>query len=138
MIESHLDKGLDNCLNAEIASGTIATVSEGVQWLKKSYYYQRLVKNPHAYAINMADIHLDPSGHMILLNKVTEVIEQLNRARLIRYNRETEQVYSTDMGRIASNYYINTETMSYFMANLKPTTRPEMVLDYLAHASEFK
>jgi len=42
------------------------------------------------------------------------------------------------MGRIASNYYINTETMSYFMANLKPTTRPEMVLDYLAHASEFK
>ena len=34
-IESHLDKGLDNCLNAEIASGTITTVSEGVQWLKK-------------------------------------------------------------------------------------------------------
>ena len=29
-IESHLDKGLDNCLNAEIASGTIATISEGV------------------------------------------------------------------------------------------------------------
>ena len=42
------------------------------------------------------------------------------------------------MGRITSNYYINTETMSYFMVSLKPTTRPEMVLDYLAHASEFK
>ena len=38
-IESHLDKGLNNCLNAEIASGTITTISEGVQWLKKSYYY---------------------------------------------------------------------------------------------------
>ena len=51
-IESHLDKGLDNCLNAEIASGTITTVSEGVQWLKKSYYYQRMLKNPHGYAIS--------------------------------------------------------------------------------------
>ena len=49
---------------------------------------------------------------MVLLNMVTSVIESLNRARLIRYNRETEQVYSTDMGRIASNYYINTETMA--------------------------
>ena len=29
-IESHLDKGLDNCLNAEIASGTITTLSEAV------------------------------------------------------------------------------------------------------------
>ena len=86
----------------------------------------------------MADLLLDPSGHMILLKKVTDVIEQLNRARLIRYNRDTEQVYSTDMGRIASNYYINTETMSYFMAHLKPTTRPEMVLDYLSNATEFK
>ena len=42
------------------------------------------------------------------------------------------------MGRIASNYYINTETMNYFMNNLKANTRPEMVLDYLAHATEFK
>ena len=29
-IESHLEKGLDNCINAEIASGTICTISEGV------------------------------------------------------------------------------------------------------------
>ena len=29
-IESHLDKGLVNCINAEIAAGTISTVSEGV------------------------------------------------------------------------------------------------------------
>ena len=133
-----MDKGLDNCINAEIAAGAITTLSEGVQWLKKSYFYQRLVKNPHAYSISMADLQMDPSGHMVLLNKVTEVIEQLNRARLIRFNRETEQVYSTDMGRIASNYYINTETMSYFMNHLKSNTRAEMVLDHLAHATEFK
>ena len=113
-------------------------MSEGVQWLKKSYFYQRLVKNPHAYAISPAELWSDPSGHLVLLQLVTSVIESLNRARLIRYNRETEQVYSTDMGRIASNYYINTETMAYFMSHLKANTRPEMILDHLAHATEFK
>ena len=42
------------------------------------------------------------------------------------------------MGRIASNYYINVETMSYFMANLRPNTREEMLLFHLSQASEFK
>ena len=137
-VESHLDKGLDNCINAEIASGTICTISEGVQWLKKSYFYQRMLKNPHGYSINAKALELDPSGHMILLEKVTAVVEGLNRARLIRFNRSNETVYSTDMGRIASNYYINVETMSYFMSNLKPNTREEMLLYHLAQASEFK
>ena len=68
----------------------------------------------------------------MLLNKVTEAAEKLNRARLIRYNKSSEQVYSTDMGRIASNYYIDVETMSYFMANLRPTTRDEMLLYHLS------
>jgi len=117
-VESHLDQGLDNCINAEIAAGTITTISEGVQWLKKSYLYHRIIKNPHHYQVSRTEIQNDPSGHMILLEKVTNCVESLNRARLIRYNRDTEQVYSTDMGRIASNYYINVETMSYFMANL--------------------
>ena len=69
---------------------------------------------------------------MILLEKVTEVVESLNRARLIRFNRSNETVYATDMGRIASNYYINVETMSYFMSNLRPNTREEMLLYHLA------
>jgi replicative superfamily II helicase len=86
----------------------------------------------------VADLQLDPSGHMVLLAKVTEAVEKLNRARLIRYNKSTESVYSTDMGRIASNYYIDVETMSYFMANLRPTTRDEMLLYHLAQATEFK
>ena len=29
-IESNLQKGLDNCVNAEIACGTITTLTEGV------------------------------------------------------------------------------------------------------------
>lgn len=59
---------------------------------------------------------------MILLNKVTETIQLLNRRQLIRYNTQTEGVFATDMGRIACNYYIECGTMSYFMANLNQYT----------------
>jgi replicative superfamily II helicase len=45
---------------------------------------------------------------------------------------------SLDMGRVASNYYINVETMSYLMANLKPQTSEEMFLYHLAHSTDFK
>lgn len=38
-IESNLLKGLINCINAEIAAGTIATLTDGVHWLRKSYFY---------------------------------------------------------------------------------------------------
>ena len=55
-IESNLLKGLDNCINAEIACGTIATLTEGIHWLKKSYYYQRLTKNPLQYGVKVNEI----------------------------------------------------------------------------------
>ena len=81
---------------------------------------------------------MDPTGHMVLLEKITDCVKKLNRARLIRYNQSTEQVYPTDMGRIASNYYINVETMASFMSNLKPHTQEVMLLFHLAQATEFK
>jgi activating signal cointegrator complex subunit 3 len=85
-IESNLAKGLDNCINAEIACGTIGTLTDGIHWLKKSYYYQRLPKNPVAYGIPVTKMREDPSGHFILLETVTESVRRLNRMQLIRYN----------------------------------------------------
>ena len=42
------------------------------------------------------------------------------------------------MGRIACNYYINCQTMSYFMSNLTPQIRECLFLYHLSQASEFK
>jgi len=66
-------------MNAEIAAGTVSTITEGVQWLKKTFFYQRVKKNPAAYGVKMSELDQDPSGHMILLGKVTDSIQRLNR-----------------------------------------------------------
>ena len=55
-VESHLNDGLDNCINAEISAGTITNVTEGVQWLKKTFLFQRLKKNPNHYGAKIEDI----------------------------------------------------------------------------------
>jgi replicative superfamily II helicase len=55
-IESHLLNGLENCLNAEIAAGTITSVTEGIHWLRRSYFYQRMIQNPMHYGIKIQDI----------------------------------------------------------------------------------
>jgi replicative superfamily II helicase len=78
-VESHLVDGLDNCINAEIAAGAITTVTEGVQWLKKSFFFQRVKRNPIAYGVKYDELQLDPTGHMILLERVTKSVERLNR-----------------------------------------------------------
>jgi replicative superfamily II helicase len=78
-IESHLHESLENCVNAEISAGTITNITEGVQWLKKSFFFQRVLKNPIVYGVKYDELKADPSGHMILLNKVTETIQLLNR-----------------------------------------------------------
>lgn len=137
-IESNLSKGLDNCINAEISCGTIGTLTDGIHWLKKTYYYQRVTKNPIAYGIPAAKIREDPNAHFILLETMTESVRRLNRMQLIRYNEQTETVYPTDMGRIASNYYIKAKTMSYFMENLRAHTNEYYFLYHLAHADEFE
>ena len=78
-IESNLIKGLDNCINAEISCGTISTLTDGIHLLKKSYFYQRLTKNPIHYGVKASEIANDPSGHFVLLEKVTESVKRLNR-----------------------------------------------------------
>jgi replicative superfamily II helicase len=71
---------------------------------------------------------------LVLLNRVTQTIEKLNRMQLIRFNTQTEGVFATDMGRIACNYYIKPQTMSYFMANLSAYTNQTQFLYHLAQA----
>ena len=55
-VESNLVQGLDNCINAEISAGAITTVTEGVQWLKKSFFFQRVKKNPIAYGVKYDEL----------------------------------------------------------------------------------
>ena len=85
-IESHLQNRLEDCLNAEISIGTVTNITEAMQWLKYTYYWIRLKKNPRHYGVNMKELEDDPSLNGYLFNLVERTSSLLNSYKLVKYH----------------------------------------------------
>jgi ATP-dependent DNA helicase HFM1/MER3 len=51
LIESSLHNNLIEHLNAEVVLGTITDVSVALEWLRSTFLYIRVMKNPKHYGI---------------------------------------------------------------------------------------
>ena len=136
-IESTFIKSLPDHLNAEIVNGTISTIQEASLWLSYTYLYVRMIKNPLAYGMTIEDLFNDPR----LENKRTELVKDaaqvLDQCMMIRYISHTGTLSITDMGRIASHYYINHHTIESFNSMLSSQLSDAEVLEVLCSSSEF-
>ncbi|RNF21010.1 activating signal cointegrator 1 complex subunit 3 [Trypanosoma conorhini] len=143
-IESQLQKNLADHLNAEIHAGTISSIVEGSRWLEYTYMWQRLRVNPLMYGLKIAAVRRDPKLKTVRYELVSKVAEELANTGMIRYNQQTGAVDTTELGRIASHYYISHETIATFNQKLR---RPDetwidsldmgAAMDVIASASEF-
>ncbi|TGZ81838.1 putative DEAD/DEAH box helicase [Ascodesmis nigricans] len=136
-IESRLVEKIVDNLNAEIALGTVTTIDEGVQWLGYSYLFVRWKKNPLAYGINWDELIDDPS----LAGKRRELIilaaRRLQSIQMIIFDERTESLSPKDVGRIASNYYILSNSIEIFNMLMKPNATEADVLKMLSVSGEF-
>ncbi|PBJ73680.1 ATP-dependent RNA helicase [Trypanosoma cruzi cruzi] len=143
-IESQLQKTLADHLNAEIHAGTISSIVEGSRWLEYTYMWQRLRVNPLLYGLKIADVRRDPKLKTVRYELVSKVAEELANAGMIRYNPQTGAVDTTELGRIASHYYISHESIATFNQKMR---RPDetwidsldigSAMNVIASASEF-
>ena len=80
----------------------------------------RLKRCPEVYGCqrgaNEAQIQLNYD--MFLRERVTDVLRELDKMRLIRLDHKNATVTSTELGRITSHYYIKCETMEHFCNSL--------------------
>lgn len=138
-IESKFLKRLTDNLNAEIVLGTVSNISEAVDWLKYTYAYIRMHKNPLEYGLTTY-ASLDQSiiiDHLFSL--VRSSAEKLDRAEMVRYNPDTEGLLdATHLGRIASHFYIQHETIVNFNETLFESMDTGHILDMLSKAHEFE
>lgn len=135
-IESQMVKPLPDLLNAEIVLGTIQNVRDAVNWLGYTYLYIRMMRNPNLYSI--IDIEDDKALEQHRADLVHTTATLLSKANLIKYDRKTGNFQSTDLGRVASYYYITYQTMSIFNEHLKPTVSDIELLRIFSMAGEFK
>lgn len=101
-IESKFKPFLKEALLAEVVLGNICNMQEALDFIKSTFYYVRMCKNPLYYGIK------NPSNREVMLfNEVRDVLVELNYLRLIRFDEMNSIIEPTQLGRITSHYYIN-------------------------------
>ncbi|VBB27123.1 unnamed protein product [Acanthocheilonema viteae] len=137
-IESQFMSRIYDNLNAEISLGAVSSISEAVEWLKYTYFFIRAKLNPLAYGIPRGQLERDPDLYEYLTQMMTKAAEKLDRNQMI----SNGYVASTDLGRIASAYYMKYETVEVFMngvggLKLEAFMSDDMILSLIASATEF-
>lgn len=102
---------LANHLNAEIVSGTVSSIGEGVRWLNYTYLSVRMPQNPLVYGIDWAEVEADGGLHTRRATLIKQASKALDDARMCRYDPRTGALAATDLGRVSSHFYVSHETI---------------------------
>ncbi|CAI6000970.1 unnamed protein product, partial [Closterium sp. NIES-64] len=97
---------LKDNLNAEVVLGTVTNVKEASAWLGYTYLFVRMQANPLAYGMTWQDVAMDPGLVARRQALITEAARSLDRAKMMRFDERSGQLYVTELGRVASHFYI--------------------------------
>ncbi|XP_076632793.1 activating signal cointegrator 1 complex subunit obelus [Colletes latitarsis] len=137
-IESNFIKYLADNLNAEIALGTISNVEEAIKWLSYTYLFVRMRMNYHVYGIPAQKILDDQYLEQTRRELIDIAARKLDEAKMIRYNLNTGDLNTTDLGRIASYFYLKYDTVEIFNGLMKPIMSDAEILAMISLAQEFQ
>ncbi|XP_024008125.1 LOW QUALITY PROTEIN: DExH-box ATP-dependent RNA helicase DExH12 [Eutrema salsugineum] len=137
-IESQFISKLADQLNAEIVLGTVQNAREACHWLGYTYLYIRMVRNPTLYGLAPDALAKD----VVLEERRADLIHSaatiLDKNNLVKYDRKSGYFQVTDLGRIASYYYITHGTIATFNEHLKPTMGDIDLYRLFSLSEEFK
>ncbi len=137
-IESTFINSLPDHLNAEVSSGAVTNIEEASNWLTYTYLYVRMRKNPLVYGIGLEEVEFDPQVDGKRRELIHGAAATLDEHRMIRFDLRSGNLASTDLGRIASLFYINHESIYRFSTSLKPHMTPAKALATMCLATEFE
>jgi pre-mRNA-splicing helicase BRR2 len=137
-IESQMISLLPDIMNAEIVMGNIRSREDAVDWLGYTYLYIRMLRNGSLYGVTLEEAEDDP----YLIQKRVDFVHAaaiiLDKTNLIKYDKKTGRFQGTELGRIASYYYISHTSMATYNQHLKPTMTLIDLFRVFSLSSEFK
>uniref|UniRef100_A0A8B9SQV2 Activating signal cointegrator 1 complex subunit 3 n=1 Tax=Anas platyrhynchos TaxID=8839 RepID=A0A8B9SQV2_ANAPL len=137
-IESQMVSKLPDMLNAETVLGNVQNAKDAVNWLGYTYLYIRMLRSPTLYGISHDDLKGDPLLDQRRLDLVHTAALMLDKNNLVKYDKKTGNFQVTELGRIASHYYITNETMQTYNQLLKPTLSEIELFRVFSLSSEFR
>lgn len=136
-IESQLVSKLVDNLNAEVVLGNVRSRDEGVEWLGYTYLFVRMLRSPGLYSVG-ADYEDDEALEQKRVDLIHSACSVLDRVGLIKYEKKTGRIQSTELGRISSHYYITHTSMYTYSQNLQPMISAIEMFRVFALSDEFK
>lgn len=97
-----------------------------------------MLKTPALYGIGV-DYQQDDVG---LIQKRADIVHSaaviLEKCQLVKYERSTGRFQSTELGRIASHYYVTYNSMMVYNKHLRPTMSMLELFRVFSLSGEFK
>ncbi|CAL0326436.1 unnamed protein product [Lupinus luteus] len=137
-IESQFVSKLADQLNAEIVLGTVQNAREACNWIGYTYLYIRMLRNPTLYGLAPDVLTRDITLEERRADLIHTAASILDRNNLVKYDRKSGYFQVTDLGRIASYYYITHGTIATYNEHLKPTMGDIELCRLFSLSEEFK
>jgi len=137
-IESQYISTVPDNLNAEICLGSVLTIRDAAAWLGYTYLYVRMLRNPQLYGVPVDEAESDTQLSERRADLAHTAASLLDKNNLIKYDRKTGNLQATDLGRIASAYYVTYTTLATFNDHLRPTMGEIELLRLFSLSDEFK
>ncbi|KAK0633434.1 Sec63 Brl domain-containing protein [Immersiella caudata] len=136
-IESQFASKLVDNLNAEVVLGNVRSRDEGVEWLGYTYLFVRMLRSPGLYSVG-AEYEDDEALEQKRVDLIHSAATVLKRSSLIKYDEKTGKLQSTELGRIASHYYITHGSMDTYNKMIQPSVGDIELFRVFAQSAEFK
>lgn len=132
-VESSLHKVLDNHIGAEIASGTIKSRQQAMDFLTWTFLYRRAHNNPTYYGIE----DITPAGiSRYLGGLIDDTIESLQESLCVKLGSK-DQLLPTSFLQISSFYYLSHKSIRTVLKHIKIDSSFRDCLRMLCLATEY-
>eukprot|EP00871_Galdieria_phlegrea_P001704 jgi/Galph1/2534/GphlegSOOS_G1222.1 len=135
VIESTLSSNLMEHLNAEICRRTICNMADALLWLKSTFLWIRMKKNPLHYRLAFS------SSATKLEQQLKELcmadLRCLQEHQMIAWDEEGFELFPREAGKVMAKYYVDFETMRT-ICNEKSLHHCKDILLLLSKSDEFK
>ncbi|KAL8813589.1 MAG: hypothetical protein Q9200_000131 [Gallowayella weberi] len=136
-IESQFISKLADNLNAEIVLGNVRNRDEAVEWLGYTYLFVRMLRSPGLYSVG-AEYENDGALEQKRVDLIHSAATVLEKSSLVKYDKKTGKLQHTELGRIASHYYITHSSMLTYNHHIQPMITPIELFRVFALSDEFK
>ncbi|XP_055804712.1 DExH-box ATP-dependent RNA helicase DExH17 isoform X2 [Solanum dulcamara] len=113
LVESQLLPCITEHLTAEIVQLTVSDITGAIEWMKCSFLYVRIRKNPEKYAVRkgLTGDRLERHMQDICVQNVNE----LSRYQLIWTDEDGFLLKPLEPGKLMTKYYLKFDTMKHIM-----------------------